>query len=356
MDCLKVMMLTQTTSGGGAERVLTALANAFVDKGISVSYVTFKENGYYSISDRVEKIVINRGKKDEIKCLRDLIKYGNYSIIISFLHPVTVKCQLAMLGLKNKPLVIASERGDPYSNSMGMLRSIFRNIAYSKCDRLVFQTDEARAYFGDRIAKKGVVIPNPIRDDLPEPLHGDRDKRIVAVGRLEKQKNFKLLLKAFSSVCQKLPDYRLYIYGEGSQKDELKDLSHELGIEERVIFPGFEKHIEERIRTASLYVSSSDYEGISNSMIEAMAMGIPVVCTDCPIGGARLMIKNKHNGILVPVGNEEELAGAMIRILSDREFAMKISCEATKIKSEYSINLISDRWIAEIDRLLRRGK
>lgn len=348
MNSLKVMMLTQTTSGGGAERVLTALANAFAEKGFDVSYVTFQENGYYTISEQIKKIVINKSKADEIICLRKLIKKEKFSIIISFLHPVTVKCQLALFGMKNKPVVIASERGDPYSNSMNSIRNLLRIIAYIRCDLLVFQTQEAMDYFGNRIAKKGIVIPNPIRDDLPEPYYGVKEKRIVAVGRLEKQKNFPLLLTAYKRVHEEFPDYQLYIYGEGSLREELNALSVELGIDNFVFFPGFVKHIEDQIKNAALYVSSSDYEGISNSMIEAMALGIPTVCTDCPIGGARLMIKDNENGILVPVGEKEALAEAMIKVLSNQELAKRISSAAIEIRSEYSIDTISDKWINEI--------
>lgn len=127
------------------------------------------------------------------------------------------------------------------------------------------------------------MIPNPVEIGGTKVWAGMREKRIVAVGRLEPQKNHKLLIEAFACFREQDPEYTLELYGKGSMERELRDLTESLGIASSVIFRGFSEHVREEIRGAAMYVLSSDYEGISNSMLEALALGVPVIATDCPL-------------------------------------------------------------------------
>ena len=190
-----------------------------------------------------------------------------------------------------------------------------------------------------------MVIPNPL-EPKEEPYAGAREKRIVAVGRLNVQKNHKLLLRAFAAFTKGHSGYVLEIYGQGEQEAELRALAGKLEIDGSVIFKGFSTHVLSDIRTASMYVLSSDYEGISNSMLEAMALGLPVIATDCPIGGSRMYIRDGVNGLLVPVGDAGALAGAMGKLADDPAIGERLGAEAVKLREELTVSKIADRFLA----------
>lgn len=179
------------------------------------------------------------------------------------------------------------------------------------------------------------------------------EKKVVAAGRFTKQKNFSMLIYSFAEFHKKYPEYELVIYGEGSLREEYIRLINELDVSEYVKLPGYVSDVNECMRSAAMYVSSSNYEGISNSMLEALAMGIPTICTDCPVGGAAMAIQNEKNGILIPVGDEKTLYQQMCRLADDTEYANKLSKNALDIKNEYTIEKIAKRWIEVIGEELK---
>ena len=195
------------------------------------------------------------------------------------------------------------------------------------------------------IQKKGIIIPNPINGNLPERYFGERKKEIVTSCRLHPQKNLKMMIDAFKLLADSYPEYKLIIYGQGVLEDELRKYISLLNLNNKVFLPGFEKNVMKKIVDSKMFVSSSDYEGISNSMLEAMGMGLPVVVTDCPIGGARMMITNNQNGILVPVGDTLALYNGMKKIIEDDEFAELLSNNAYKIRELYPLEKIAKKWI-----------
>ena len=202
------------------------------------------------------------------------------------------------------------------------------------------------------IRKKGMVIPNPVSGTLPAVYAGERTEEIAAVGRLEPQKNYGMLLRAFAAFRQKFVTYRLHIFGRGGMREELERLAGDLGIRDAVVFEGFAPDVPERIRGMGMYVLSSDYEGMSNSLLEAMAMGMPCISTDCPIGGSRMCMDSGRRGILTPVGDEAAFAGAMERLASDAAFASELSGRAAEIREEYSEETVSGVWIGAIKEVL----
>ena len=223
---------------------------------------------------------------------------------------------------------------------------ILRRYAYGKCNCVVFQTQDAKAYFPAKIQKHSAVILNPVSGQVPQWRIGKSESSVIAFCRLERQKIIPLLLDAFQQVLKDFPQYRLHIYGNGSMEEDIRRDIAKRGMQQSVDLLPFDKDIHNIAVRSRLYVSSSDYEGMSNSMLEAMAMGMPVVCTDCPIGGARMVIEDHENGILVPVKNSGCLAQAMREIISDDVLAVKLGKNAGKIRQDLSLEIILQKWIA----------
>lgn len=350
---MKVIFVIVSMAGGGAERVISILANRFVKKGIEVSIVMTAGNTVvYELDPKVEVFCageITEGnmlkRLRRVKNMRDLFKKSRESIIIPFGPGTSFFAVLADLFLKH-PFII-SERNDPAACPHPKLR----NFVYRRADRIVYQTKDAMQCFPQILQKKGSVIPNPLKDGLPEVFDGERERTIVAVGRLEEQKNYKLLLGAFAKFCQKNSSYILHIYGEGSLEGCLKSRAQELGIASNVVWEGFREDVFSQIRKAGIYVNCSDYEGISNAMLEAMALGLPVVATDCPIGGAAMCIRNGENGFLVPCGDEEALTDILFKLVENQELASIIGKEAEKVRENFAEETICDLWIEQLKML-----
>ena len=253
----------------------------------------------------------------------------------------TLKTVLATRGLGIK--VVVSERNDPHKLDAQPLKKYLRNLLYGWANTIVCQTDDAKTYFSNRIQKKAVVICNPIKNGLPL-WSGEQSHTIINYCKLEKQKNLPLLIDSFGVIKDKYPDWSLEIYGEGSEKQKLIDLIKSKGLQESVKIYPFAENIHEIAATKYMFVSSSDFEGISNSMLEAMAIGMPVVCTDCPIGGAKMVIENGRNGLLVDTGNKTELANAMDYLICNYTNAKILADEAKKIREKYTLSSIAIEW------------
>ena len=261
--------------------------------------------------------------------------------IFSFCVRGSIFSVIAAAGIPHRFLV--SERNDPTRISGQRTR----DWSYRRAEKLVFQTEDMKKCFSEDIRKKSAVIPNPVSEDIPEPFTGERKKRVVSAARLQPQKNHKLLLNAFAGFQKLFPDYELHIFGIGELEEELKQQAKKLHIENKVIFRGFSPNIQQEIWDSAMFVLSSDYEGISNSMIEAMAMGLPVISTDCPVGGSRMYIEDGINGLLTPVGDEKALTEAMIKVASNPALSGRLSANGARIKESYGLSKIADRFLEE---------
>lgn len=346
----KIVFVLPDMPGGGTERVVALLANEFCKRGIETAVLLFAgHETAYRLEEKVEVFCAGEPSKGNISSImkriwkmRQYYKKNRNCQIWSFCVMGSVFSVIAAWGQKHYFLV--SERTDP---SKCKEKGI-RNFAYRFADVIVCQTKEAIEYFPRDIAKKSLVLPNPIDIGKNEPYDGEREKKVVAVGRLQYPKNHHLLLRAFALFAQEYPDYTLDLYGKGKQEEELRALAEELNISSKVIFHGFSSQVKEEINVAAMYVLSSDYEGVSNSMLEAIALGVPVIATDCPIGGCRMYIEDGVNGILVPVGEVEPLAAAMKKIASDKDFSAKLSREGRKLREQNHVAQIADRFLETI--------
>ena len=350
---MKILFVAERLEGGGAEKVDAILASYFADKyKHDVKIVKyFSGNAEFPVSKKVEVLTPENNFKfkyfeviNEYFFTKKIIDQFKPDVIISL---ATYRTNIMLgFGFRNRSFpLIMSERNDPNKYPAKPLYRYLRNIAYSRCDGMVFQTDDARKYFEGRVTNKSVVIQNPIYVDRNLIYDGIREKTIVNMSRLTKQKNIPLLLSAFQIVSARFPDYTIHIYGDGELRKKLLKLTEDMGLGDKVIFHGLVKNVLAHINKASIYVSSSDYEGISNAMLEALALGLPTICTDCPIGGARMTIKDGVNGLLAPVGDRDKLADAMIRLLGDREYAERLGKKGREIVKELTEEKIAEEWI-----------
>ena len=343
----RIVFVIPDMPGGGTERVVALLANEYCRRGIRVTILLFAgSETAYPLCDGIEVVSVgypSGGKIGErigrIRRMRRFYRENKGCQIWSFSVMGAVFSAVAALGQRH--FVLVSERNDPHQYEHPRIR----NLSYRMANVVICQTPDAAESFPAAIRRKAVVIPNPLELEGTVPYEGERQLRIVAVGRLNAQKNHKLLLEAFAVFARKHKAYVLEIYGKGELEEELKSLAGKLGIADRVFFQGFCDHVQEKIRAAGMYVLSSDYEGISNSMLEAMALGMPVIATDCPIGGSKMYIKDGINGLLVPVGDAQALAAAMDRLAGDAAFGRQLGAEAAKVKENLAVSRIADRFL-----------
>lgn len=346
----KIVFVVPCLRSGGAERVMVLLANSLVEKGYETGFLFTMDDVVSYEPNKKVTITVNKGSRNpsgQIKFIREYMRRNKDSVYISFFTYQNLYTLIAKLFLPVK--VVVSERNDPRKTLYGRKKlELLRLVLYSGAYKVVFQTEEAKRYFPNRIQKKGVLISNPLSPDLPDIFRGEREKRVVAVARLNKQKNLPMLISGIADFLKSYPEMCLEIYGEGDPRDpdmksELIELASKKGIRDRVRFMGFVHNVTEKIRTVSIYVSTSNYEGISNSMLEALAMGIPCICTDCPVGGARMFIKEGVNGYLVPVGDDRAFSEALYKVVSNN---MRIRCydEAVTLRKALSVNTITEQW------------
>lgn len=344
---MKIVFVVPNMIGGGTERSVSLLANEYVKEGIEVAILIFAGDKIeYSLDERVE-VVMAGGPSDgnlrirlkRIEFMREYYRKNKGCLIFAFSVMGAVFSGIATVGERHRTLV--SERSNPDEYEHKWLRDFF----YRRADKVVLQTDDVLKCFGKKIRKKAVVIPNPIDPTLPSVYRGKRKKKISTAGRLEPVKDPKMLIRAFYDFQKEFQDYTLEIYGKGTMEQELKTMVKELGIADKVNFHGFCTTVREEIHDSAMYVLTSRYEGISNALIEALSMGIPVIATDCPVGGTRMCIKDHENGIMIPVGDSKRLTEAMKELASNEELSQKLTENAAKLRERFSIERIAKQFL-----------
>lgn len=355
----KIAVITFSLSNNGAERVFTELSNEWARKGHSVTVIQFEKNAFgsesFDLDSKVEEITLGHKDIDNkakryfmyLKDIRKYLKSHQDAVIIAFSFTTQIIVTVASLFLKNR--IVFSERNDPNSCPYSRFTRALRNLSYHKADRIVFQTQDAKAYFQKSIQKRGTIIVNPINPLLPEVFNGERRKVIITAARLRPQKNLSMLIEAFSLFHTVYPNYEVEIYGIGEEQAFLEQLAIDRGVANKVHFMGFTSRVNEKMRDAAMYVCSSDYEGISNSMLEALGMGIPTISTDCPIGGARQVIQDHENGILVPVRDTQALYRAMVEVIEDKALSSKLSKNGSLAREDFRVERIAMQWAVLFD-------
>lgn len=344
----KVTFFIGTLGNGGAERVISILANHLSKMGMSVEIVLYYDSEpFYTINPDVKIVYVERetGSKNILKNTLWIRRYfkNNADIVVSFLAQFNMLAITALFATRI-PIVVA-DRNDPRHMPKQKILRIARNILYHFADTIVVQTEYNKAYFSSAVQKKCRIIYNPVdlQDKKGLALRTEKKRKIVSVARLMQQKNQLMLINAFAHIREEYPDYTLTIYGEGPFRAELERRIAELGIENSVLLPGRKQDVFDLIADADLFVLSSDFEGMPNVLIEAMCLGLPVISTR--VSGATDLIQHGKNGLLSDVGNTEQLIIAMRKMLSDEKLRISCANRALDINDRLEINNIIDQWL-----------
>ena len=348
---MNILTVGYLHGAGGAERQIILLSNQLALRGHHVTLCVLAENkSTYPINKNVDIVDCTKEKGPglvriiyRLRYLRKLAKEVNPDVIINY------NLQSAYLSLtlpkKLRGKVVYSERGDPYDEEYSGLLKIIRDYTVAHMDGLVFQSEGARDFFPIKIRNKSIVIHNSVNVPLDiYPIPAEREKRIVSVGRLHPQKNQKILIDAFASIAMMFPEYSLDIYGDGGLKENLQSQIDSYGLQDRIKLNASRNDVFDCIHKACIFVLTSDYEGMPNALMEAMALGLPCISTDCRPGGARTLIVQGENGFIVPCGDVEALADKMKELLYSKDLRDKISFKAREISRSHSESEIFEKW------------
>lgn len=353
---MKIGFLVAKVSFGGGEKILNFLMREMTLKGHSVSVFSWNKEWEneelllpYNIVPIPEiKVGILNKMKGIFSFKRELEKNRPDCLIIFSLS-------LAEFGLFSALLsgipVILSERVDPKYLPQSKFHVYLKFLMYKLSSGVVFQTEKAKSFYSQIVQKKGTIIPNPVMCEAYQPSE-TCSKEIVAVGRLSEEKNYPMLLRAFSRL--KNSEYILKIYGDGPLRNELSFLIDKLKINQRCFLMGHSNNISENIRQSDIFVMCSNQEGMPNALIEAMAMGLACISTDFNSGGARAIIENEKDGLLIPVNKEESLINALNLLISNNDLKQSLKEKAVLIRQKFNKDLIIDLWIEFILSKIRK--
>lgn len=347
---MKIATIAYLHGAGGAERQIVMLSNEMAMRGHEVHMIVLNEfKAPYQILDKVIVHDLSEKEKGKFSLVKRFLAFRE---AVKGIKPnITISYNLQgayfslLLGRSNCGKILYSERGDPYDSEYSGLLGKVRDYTCRHVDSLVFQSEGARDFFRIERNQKSIIIHNSVT--VPQdryPIAEKRDNRVVTVGRLHPQKNPHLLLDAFTKIAPKYPDLRLDFYGDGEMHDELQDKINALGLERRVTIHPSRKDIFDCIRTARLFILSSDYEGMPNALMEAMSLGLPCISTDCRPGGARTIMENGKSGIIVPVKDVDALAKKMMFLLDNPNKAEHMAHEARHLGETHTNKVIFDKW------------
>ncbi|GFO72505.1 amylovoran biosynthesis glycosyltransferase AmsD [Bathymodiolus japonicus methanotrophic gill symbiont] len=360
---MRLILFIHSLSSGGAERASTNLANYWADKGWHITLVTMTgcEQDFYQLHPDIQRIALCldaessglltaiQSNVQRTKALRNVLKQQQPDVALAIMTTANILLALAARGLNIT--VIGSERIHPPMLPLGRAWEWLRKRSYRHLDAVTALTEETALWLkAETFAQYVPIIPNAVT--YPIAIHSPRvspniakgeNFKLIAVGRLSPQKGFNRLLSAFAVLASRFPDWSLIILGEGSCRNSLEKQRAELMLEQRVLFPGAVGNLGEWYETADLYVMSSLFEGFPNTLVEAMAYGLPVVSVDCDTG-PRDIIHDKVDGLLVPQNNHQALVEALAVLMSDKILRQQYAAQAIEIRDRLSMQKIAGMW------------
>lgn len=354
---MNLFIVCGNLKAGGAERVVSILANKFQSLGHSISVITWYETDVFYKFDpniKIIQIPVASGKKGflgQMKWFRTLVQSENPDIVLSFLAPFNILTVFSLVGVKIPVLV--AERNDPYfvSPEHNWFWKIIRNVAYKMADGILVQTNMSKSHFPKYLQGNATVIFNPVTftpDKIGIALRTEKRKEIVSVTRLHEQKNVQMLIRSFADVHKLHPEYKLTVYGEGELREKLETLVMDLGLEGFVSLPGKKTNVHDLIVGAEIFAMASDFEGMSNSLIEAMCLGLP--CISTKVSGSTDLIQDHKNGILIDTRAQEQLTHALLELIENPDKRSSYGHEASNLYEMLNVDVISDQWLSHIKK------
>jgi GalNAc-alpha-(1->4)-GalNAc-alpha-(1->3)-diNAcBac-PP-undecaprenol alpha-1,4-N-acetyl-D-galactosaminyltransferase len=348
----KIVLVISSLHGGGAERVMSNLANYWAERGIRVTLVTLDNPLideaysvihpvkrcilYYPVGANIFQTLYAQGRR--LLGLRDLLKAEKPDAVLSFMTPVNLLTILAATGTGVRSVV--SERTNPEKYPYGPISNVLRRFLYRLSDCVVAQTDSIREWLEQKTDARVVTIPNYINVPGTDEDYL-KEKIVIAVGRLGKEKGFDVLIKAFARLQHVYSDWRLVILGEGSERKELESLITSLELKDSVRLMGHVSSTDRWLKKAMIAVQPSRFEGFPNALLEAMAEGVAVVASH---EAGNMLIDDGKNGFLVPSDDVETLANILERLFTNPALREELGKNAEKVRSVYSRKKIMMQW------------
>lgn len=335
---------------GGAERVVAVLTGTLIAQGWQATVIAFDAPNaavYHTFAPGVRLIRLNvpaGGIWQQLRrtlALRRAIAGGGFDVVVSFLTKINVLTLLASQGLKVP--VVVSERNNPWRQPASRVWRMMLSLLYPQANAIVMQTERSKACLPASQRARAHVIANPVACPSARPSPSD-EKRITAVGRLEAQKGFDLLIAAFARIVADNADWRLVIWGDGPLRDVLTGQAARLGLGDRVCLAGNSPVPGGWIDPAGIFVLPSRYEGFPNVLAEAMAGGMAVIAFDCDFG-PRELIASDIEGILAPAEDVSALADGMALLMHDSEYRAILASHAARASRRFQAEKVGQKWL-----------
>ncbi len=368
---MKITLISSSLRVGGAEQVMSIIANYWAATGWKVTILTFDDGSeapFYKLDRRIEhralgiedlqanSIVSLIGNIGRVRALKKAIVASRPNVVISFVNTTNILTLLACRGLKVPTIV--SEQVYPAFGQLSKICQRLQKWTYRQASLVTVQTHSALSFFPAFEGYTTLVMPNPIAipesDPIESRLYTD-DRHLLAVGKLVYQKGFDLLIEAFAQVCDTHPDWTLTILGEGEMRPDLEDLISRLDLEERIYMPGTVKNVDAYLRKADLFVLPSRFEGFPVALCDAMACGVPVIAADC-LSGPREIIHDQVDGLLVVSENVDALVAGLDTLMSDPAKRQYFSYYAPKVLDRFGLDRVMGLWNNAIKQVTYRRR
>ncbi|HMC00860.1 MAG TPA: glycosyltransferase family 4 protein [Flavobacteriaceae bacterium] len=361
MERKRIVFIIPSLTAGGAERVVTILANNLVGIYDVEIIQLYNNKPFYHLDGKVSLQYCKKNYNSNSNWFKSIFNHiymirrvcsftKDHDIVIGF----TTTCNVyAIIASKFSQIpCIISERINPKYSVENWFWNFIRKRTYPKSDKVIVQTNDVKTYYNRFIKENKLkVIPNPIDPELLKQvdINYKKENIILTIGRFSKQKNHKLLIKAFSNIPH--DNWKLLIIGDGQEKQAYKDLICKLQQEKSILILNKTNEIHKEYNRAKIFALTSDYEGFPNALIEAMSFGVPCISSNCPTGPSDIIEHNK-NGLLFPVNDQKGLEKSLIELMNDEELRKVLSENAKNSTARLNVNRIANQWKTIINDLV----